>query len=49
MHFEELEALDPRNPTLSRIETPTPHKVAVLILVQQYIKVSRTIWNANFF
>lgn len=39
MHFEELEALDPRNPTLARIEMPTPHKVSVLILVQQYIKV----------
>lgn len=41
MHFEELDALDPRNPTLARIEMPTPHKVSVLILVQQYTKVGR--------
>ncbi|KAI8115521.1 hypothetical protein FF38_05262 [Lucilia cuprina] len=47
MHFEELEALDPRNPTLSRIETPTPHKVAVLILVQQYIKAKKAANDAG--
>ncbi|XP_013106176.2 anaphase-promoting complex subunit 5 isoform X1 [Stomoxys calcitrans] len=41
MHFEELEALDPRNPTLTRIEMPTPHKVSVLILVKQYIKAKK--------
>lgn len=45
MHFEELEALDPRSPTLARIETPTPHKVSVLILVQQYIKVTAVLFE----
>ncbi|XP_075161806.1 anaphase promoting complex subunit 5 ida [Haematobia irritans] len=41
MHFEELEALDPTSPNLSRIEMPTPHKVSVLILVEQYIKAKK--------
>lgn len=48
MHYEELEALDPRNPTYTtRIETPPPHKVAVLILVQQYLKVKNAATDAG--
>ncbi|XP_005186681.1 anaphase-promoting complex subunit 5 [Musca domestica] len=49
MHFEELEALDPRNPTLARIEMPTPHKVSVLILVQQYIKAKKAATDTGLF
>lgn len=40
MHFEELEALNPRNPSVGLIDAPTPHKVAVLVLVDQYIRVT---------
>ncbi|CAD7011359.1 anaphase-promoting complex subunit 5 [Ceratitis capitata] len=48
MHYEELEALNPRNPTYTtRIETPPPHKVAVLILVQQYLKVKNAATDAG--
>ncbi|XP_053963284.1 anaphase-promoting complex subunit 5 [Anastrepha ludens] len=48
MHYEELDALDPRNATYtSRIETPPPHKVAVLILVQQYLKVKNAATDAG--
>ncbi|XP_055918995.1 anaphase-promoting complex subunit 5 [Eupeodes corollae] len=43
-HFEELEALDPRNTTFttSRIDTPTPHKVAIVLLVHQYLKAKQS-------
>ncbi|XP_067633712.1 anaphase-promoting complex subunit 5 isoform X2 [Eurosta solidaginis] len=48
MHYEELDALDPRNTTyITRIETPPPHKVAVLILVQQYLKVKNAATDAG--
>ncbi|XP_036334196.1 anaphase-promoting complex subunit 5 isoform X1 [Rhagoletis pomonella] len=48
MHYEELDALDPRNATCTtRIETPPPHKVAVLILVQQYLKVKNAATDAG--
>ncbi|XP_030380239.1 anaphase-promoting complex subunit 5 [Scaptodrosophila lebanonensis] len=36
--FEELDTLEPSGkPTPPRIENPTPHKIAVLILLKQYI------------
>lgn len=39
--FEELDTLDPSSKLVPpRIETPTPHKIAVLILLKQYVKVS---------
>ncbi|XP_060654783.1 anaphase-promoting complex subunit 5 [Drosophila nasuta] len=37
--FEELDTLDPSSKVVPpRIETPTPHKIAVLILLKQYVK-----------
>ncbi|XP_037932861.1 anaphase-promoting complex subunit 5-like [Teleopsis dalmanni] len=49
-HFEELDALDPRGPSVPppRIETPTPHKVAVVMLVQNYIKSKRTANDSGY-
>ncbi|XP_023167056.1 anaphase-promoting complex subunit 5 [Drosophila hydei] len=41
--FEELDTLDPSSKLVPpRIETPTPHKVAVLILLKQYVKDKKT-------
>ncbi|EDV95553.1 uncharacterized protein LOC6558540 [Drosophila grimshawi] len=37
--FEELDTLDPSSKLVpSRIETPTPHKIAVLMLLKQYLR-----------
>uniref|UniRef100_A0A1A9V5S9 Anaphase-promoting complex subunit 5 n=1 Tax=Glossina austeni TaxID=7395 RepID=A0A1A9V5S9_GLOAU len=47
MHFEELEALNPRNPSVGLIDTPTPHKVAVLVLVDQYIRAKKAAADAG--
>lgn len=39
--FEELDTLDPASKLVpARIETPTAHKVTVLILLKQYVVVS---------
>lgn len=39
--FEELDTLDPSSKLVPpRIEPPTPHKIAVLILLKQYVRVS---------
>ncbi|EDW57083.1 anaphase-promoting complex subunit 5 [Drosophila virilis] len=41
--FEELDTLDPSSKLVPpRIETPTPHKVAVLILLKQYVKEKKS-------
>lgn len=38
----ELEALDPssNNATYTRVDALTPHKIAIVILIQQYLKVT---------
>ncbi|XP_068142165.1 anaphase-promoting complex subunit 5 [Drosophila tropicalis] len=41
--FEELDTLDPNSKLIPpRIETPTPHKIAVLLLLKQYVTVKES-------
>lgn len=40
-HYDELEALKKTGNVVGQIETLTPHKLAVVVLTHEYIKVGR--------